>query len=292
MPDSSTTPVELYYDGNDVRAGVIPLDYMVDALVGFSGAYAKVARKYVSSDISHRLRVTGLEKGSSRIIVEAFEWITQNPGAAGVLLTGTGMLVGGGYKVVTWIADVMRAKKHLGGSSADTHITIKGDNNIIIQNQTGQPLELQKESYELLESGEIDPDIDKLTAPLNKGRVDQFKLRSGESALVEVDASERPYFVHTSVAVTTTKDNIWLEGYLNSHSKTSNRGTFFTMDGKHIPYRYMPKNVQPLLRGYAYSGAVKVLCNVKFDAEMTPVFMAIYDVQLVQQVLFEPKVQE
>jgi hypothetical protein len=71
--------------------------------------------------------------------------------------------------------------------------------------------------------------------------------------------------------VTTTQDGVWLEGTLNSHSKRNNRGMFHTVDGRHIPYRYLGDELQPLLRGCAYNGVVRVFGKVKLDANGEPI---------------------
>jgi hypothetical protein len=42
MPDA--TQVELLYSGTEVEDGTVPVQDMVDALVGFSGAYSVIAR--------------------------------------------------------------------------------------------------------------------------------------------------------------------------------------------------------------------------------------------------------
>jgi len=279
-------PVELYYHGNDVENGSVPVEYMVDALVGFSGAYAKVARRFRSNDVMHRLRVTGLKEGSARILVEAYEWARQNPELAALALTAATGVITGGWAVVKWIGETISAKTHMAGTSIKNNIIANGPV-ILIQNATGQQMPVSKETIELLESGDIDAELDRLTAPLAPERVDEFVLKVANEPVADVKAQDRLYFVHTITSVTTTKDNIWMDGFLNSHSKTNNCGTFHTLDGKHIPYHYTGRDTQPLLRGYSYNGAVKVLCNVKFDGNMNPIFMTIYDVQLVQQIMFD-----
>ncbi len=51
------TPIELLYDGKEVEEGKVPVEDMVDALVGFSSAYGKIARRQFSPDYGHRIRV-------------------------------------------------------------------------------------------------------------------------------------------------------------------------------------------------------------------------------------------
>ena len=282
---AENTPVQLMYSGSDVEDGTVPVDYMVDALVGFSSAYGKIARCRQSNDIAHRLRVVGLQRGSAKILVDVVEWATKNPATSGVLVTAATAIGGGAYIVLKDIAAVIRGKKHLAGAPIENHYTFNGPT-VVLQNQSGEQLEFTKEQFEYLQSGILDPDLDKLTSPLEEGHVEEFKLTSGEEELAQVTAKERVYFIHIDRTVTVTKDDIWMEGTLNSHSKSNNRGTFHTLSGKHIPYRYVGDDVQPLLKGYAFDGAVRVRCKVTLDADMNPTGMEIYDVELGQAALF------
>ena len=282
---AESTPVELEYEGTEVEDGTVPVNDMVDALVGFSSAYGKIARRQQSPDTGHRIRVIGLRKGSAKILVDVVEWTAKNPLAAGVLVSAAGMVGTGAYRVIKDIAGVIKGKKALQGQTITNNSYTFNDNRVMIQG-----VELTLQQFEYLQSGELDPDLDKLTAPLEEGRgADEFMLKTGEEELVRVSSEERPFFAHTEVGVTVTKDDIWLEGELFSHSKRNNRGMFHTVSGKHIPYHYIGDDVQPLWRGYAYSGIVKVLGRVRFSADLEPIFIEIRDVQLGQQILFEPK---
>jgi hypothetical protein len=113
------TPVQLLYSGSDVDDGTVPVDYRVDALVGFSSAYGKAARRRQSNDMAHRLRVVGLQRGSAKILVDVVEWVTKNPAASEVLVTAATALAGGAYIVLKDIAAVIRGKKHLAMAAAE-----------------------------------------------------------------------------------------------------------------------------------------------------------------------------
>lgn len=276
------TPVELFYDGTELEDGTVPVEDMVDALVGFSGAYAKVARRYQTPESGHRLRVVGLKKGSAKILVEVIEWTAKNPAAAGVLATVGMGIAGGAYKVIKDIAGVIRGKKALHGESITNNSYTFINSNIILQG-----VELTKEQLEYLQSGELDPDLDRLTRPLDEGRpASEFALRSGKEELVKVTRDERAYFAQGDSSTTITRDDIWLEGTLNSHSKTSNRGMFYMITGKHIRYHYVGDDIQPLLRAYAHSGVVRALGRVTFDPNLEPISIEVRDIQLPQRTLF------
>jgi hypothetical protein len=280
---ADTTPVELLYSGTEVDDGTVPVDDMVDALVGFSGAYEKLAKHEGPPESRHRIRVVGLQKGSAKILIDVVEWVIKNPAAATVFVTLGGVVTAGAYKVITDIAGVINAKKAIQGQPQTINNYTFNDNRVIL----GDNVSVTPHQWQYLRTGELDYDLDKITRPLEQGRgVKEFQLRSGQQELAKVTSDERRYFVDTENRVTTTRDNVRLEGILNSHSKRSNRGMFHTLSGRHIPYRYVGEELEPLLRAYAYNGVVKVLGKAKFDAEDEPISIEIRDIQLTQDVLF------
>jgi hypothetical protein len=80
--------------------------------------------------------------------------------------------------------------------------------------------------------------------------------------------------------------DIWMEGTLNSLSKTGYRGTFHTVSGKHIPYHYVGQDPASLLNAFPYRGLVRVLCKVRFDSDANPTGIEIHQVEIVQDSLF------
>lgn len=285
MPDA--TQVELLYGGSEVEDGTVPVEDMVDALVGFSGAYNKIARRQQGEDIQHRIRVVGLQKGSAKIVVDVVEWVAKNPAAAGVLVTGASVVGAGAYKVLADLAAVIRGKKALQGQPVTNNYTVI-DNRVVLGG-----IELTSEQFEYLQSGELDSDLDTLTAPLEKNRgIDQFELKTGDKELVKVSAKERPYLVQPGnmfalpgvhrrrVKVARTEYGVGLDGTFKSHSKRTNSGKFQLLSGQTIRYRYRNSDVQPLLRAYASTGVVKVFGKVKFDPSGDPISIEIRDIRL------------
>jgi hypothetical protein len=282
MPD--ILPVELVYEGDDVNDGTVPVDYMIDALVGFSAAYEKVTRR-TQPDMEHRIRVVGVRQNSAHILVNVVEWVRVNPAAAGVLVTAGGLIAAGAYRVVSDIAKIIAAKKHLAGAPVQQQLTFNGPT-IVLMSANGAPLSLTKEQLEFLQTGTLDPELDKLTAPLQEGRVNEFELKAAEEPLAKVNWKERLYFVHTERTLTTTEDDVPLEGMLNSLTKDKNRGTFHTISGKHIPYRYVGDDQHALLQAFAHEGIVRVKGKVSFDADLNPISVDIRTVELDQRRLF------
>jgi hypothetical protein len=192
------------------------------SLVGFTGAYGKIATHGRRPDEGHRIRVVGLEPGSARILIDVVEWTSKNPAAAGVLVTGIGLIGGAAYKVVKDIAAVIWGKKALKGENITNNSYTFNDNCVILNG-----VELTPEQLEYLQSGDLDPDLDRMTRPLERG-ANEFKLRTRDEDLATVTADERPFFYSMETDVTMTRDDVWLEGTLNSHSKRST-GECFTL---------------------------------------------------------------
>jgi hypothetical protein len=284
---TETTPIELVYDGEDVQGGILPVEYMIDALVGFSSAYAKVARRSFGEEIQHNIRVVGLKDGSARILIDVFEYVTKNPGSATVFLTGATVVGGAAYRVVTDIGKYIAAKKHTKGKRPK-RFAFRAQGTVDVFNDSDEPIELTKEQFEFLESRLLDHDVEKMTAPLDNEKVDLFKLRRGrDDVLAEVNHSERPFFIGEERTVTTTKDDIWLEGTLNSFAKDKNRGTFYTLSGKHISYHYIGQDEQELLSAFAHKGVVRVQGRVSFDEDLEPIHIDIKRVERRQKGFFD-----
>jgi hypothetical protein len=280
-----TTPVELIYDGEAVKDGSVPAEYLVDALVGFSSAYSKIARRTEGAGVTHRIRVVGLRPNSTHILVDIIEWVKVNPAAAGVLVSAVSLGASGAYKIIKDMGRVFTAKKHLKGEPVENRYIFK-NNNIYIFNETKQELHLTKEQFEYLRSGLIDPDLDKLTAPLEDDKVEKFQLKSKNESLAEANKNERPYFATTHKQVATTRDDVTLEGSLNSLTKDKRRGTFYTVGGKHIPYQFVGQNEQALLNAFTHPGVVRAKGKVGFDGDLEPTKIEISDIVLEQPDMF------
>jgi len=269
------TPVELVYDGEEVKDGSVPVDYMIDALVGFSSAYAKIARRTPGAEQEHRIRVVGLKSNSTHILVDIVEFTKAHPLAAGVLLKGGFDFAKGAYRVIKDITGVFKAKKHLEGKPfKDGNVVIK-DSVIILLNETGAQLPITKEQLEYLRNALIDPDLDKMTAPLEDERIDKFEMKSGAESLAEASRKERPYFSTARKSITTTRDDVTLEGSLNSLTKDRRKGMFYTVSGKHIPYQFVGPDEQQLLDAFSHPGVVKARGKVSFDGNLEPIHMQI-----------------
>jgi hypothetical protein len=191
----------------------------------------------------------------------------------------------GAYKVVQDIAAVFKGKKHLKGKPVEGNYIFK-NNNVFILNETKQEFQLTKEQLEYLRSGLIDSDLDKLTAPLEDDKVDKFQLKSRNESLAEANRNERPYFATPHKPVATTRDDVTLEGSLNSLTKDKKRGTLYTISGKHIPYQYVGQDEKALLDAFTHTGVVRAKGKVGFDGDLEPTQIQISEIVLEQPDIF------
>src|SRR5690606_21064780 len=89
-------------------------------------------------------------------------------------------------------------------------------------------LEVPLEVYEMYKNKLIATDLNRIAEPLEKGKIDETKLIADkESNIVEekITFEEKEYFDVQNVDITTTKET-WLEGIINSLTKSTNNGRF------------------------------------------------------------------
>lgn len=281
-----STAIELVYDGEEVKTGSIPIEYLIHALSGFSGAYEKVSGQTEGQDIEHRIKVVGLRHDSIHILLDIFEFIKANPAAAGVIETGVIALTAGAYKVVKDISKYIEAKRHLRGKSPRNSILFEGDKIFLVDPETGDRLQISKEEADRLLMGLLDSDVERMVLPLNGTRVTDFEIRHKSESLVKVNSKEKSYFAYTPPVVTGTESDRWMEGTLNSLTKDRARGTFHTVSGKHVPYRYVGHDQHQLIQAFAHDGVVRALSDVHFDAENNPCLLDIKAIEIGQRTFF------
>jgi hypothetical protein len=73
---------------------------------------------------------------------------------------------------------------------------------------------------------------------------------------------------------------------LNSFSKDKAKGTFHTVTGKHIPYKYVGNDTHQLFQAFEYDGVVRALADVRSDSDNNPCFMDIKAIEIKQQNFF------
>jgi hypothetical protein len=278
--------IHLRYEGPDVDDGAMSLQDAVPVLQGFASAYGKLATQE-DPHSTHRRRITGVRPGS--VVFALDVWTILNDNAN--VIASVGVLGGAGIAIVKKIIGVIRAKKHVRREPYQERIG-PIQNTIIITNSQNVNLEMPLEVYELFKAGTIDSDLDRVTSPLQPGRIDAAEIEAhavdGTVLRERIQAEDRQYFQTAleGAAVTATKET-WLVAKLNSLTKSTNSGWLYLVDGTRAFYRYQGTNSQELHQLFGtYDGLVRVRCVAHLDDTLKVVSLDVFEFERVQGDLF------
>lgn len=278
--------IHLKYEGPDVQRGTMALQDVIPVLQGISGAYIRLASTEDPS-FTHRITLADVRQGSADIVLEVIEWLVENkePIAAA---TGLTTLAGVGYKVVKRIIDVVRIKKHVGTEPSSERIVAQ--DSIVIMNSGNVELVVDRPAYEAYKNGTIDKDLERLTRPLQQGRIDsaQFTVHaeSQETIREAITTEDRPVFEITDLAVTSTQETE-LVATLNSLTKSTNSGYLYLLNEKRVFYRYIGDNASNLYAIFgSHEGAVKIRCIAELDDQLEVLSLDILQIEPLQRDMF------
>lgn len=285
---------ELVYQGPNVNDGTMSARELVEVLTGLTRAFSTVAHELDLGD-RYDLRIRDIESNSVHLIFEAVAFAKANPAAATAIAAGAAVIVSattnavsGAYRVVTDIAKMIDAKKRLKGarvatlptSFADGEVTLAIPDDLVV---------LTREQYELLLSQRVDRQLSQIVSPLAPNRIDSFQMRRSNAELVTVDAKQRDYFDYIEVTEEKSKEGTEIVGTLNSLTKTNLRGTFYTADGVHVPYRYVGGDINQLFRGFSAREPLRVHGLIKYGSDGVPSFVEVQEIEFLQRGFFEQR---
>jgi hypothetical protein len=289
----------LRFKGPEVDDGSMSIADIVPVLQGFSGAYGKLAATADPSS-SHRIRITGVRRGSADIVLEAWKWLADNNAAitsAGVIGTGVLAVTGGAAWIVKRINGVIALKRHT--KKRPFRERIQGNNLIAVQNAENVELIVPLDVYEIFKSGTLDADLSRLTSPLLEGCIDVAEVEArpadGEIMRETITAEERPYFAVDEATTVASTNEAWLVGKLNSLTKSTNSGWLYLTDGTRVFYRYIGEDASALHTIFGtYNGSVKIRCIAHMDENLKVAQIDISEIERVQSELFpsHPRVGE
>jgi hypothetical protein len=266
----------LRYTGRDVDNGTMRIDEVVEGLQGFSGAYQKAAVS-IDPDSSYELRVSATRTGSFEVLI--LGWIA---GQYGEQLKAVESITHAARYVFGLIVDVIHAKKH--AKAQPYTVSVKGDKNVVtIINADKVELKLPIEAFELFASKTLDPDLNKIAAPLRQESIEAAELiATDETRLIEatITSAEKEYFKPD--AGTVTSKEVEMTGTLISLNKETNRGTFKLSDNTNVPYHYAGENPERFHADFSYKGPVRVRCIGHFDENLKLVRLEIKSVERLQ----------
>ena len=252
--------IHLVYHGPDVTDGSMSIEDIIPVLQGFSSAYGKLAAS-TDPETTHRIRITGVNRGSADITLEVWKAI---PGALAGAVIGTFAKV-----IIEQIIGVIALKRHT--KRLPFTEKINATNSIVITNSENVTIEVPLAIYEHFKTGVIDNDLNKIVRPLETDHIDTAEIRvqlEDNRALNEkITSEEKPYFdVQETTVVSTTP--VWLVAKLNSFTKTTNSGWLWLSDGSRVFYNYVGDDPIRFLSMFSYNGPVKILCIAQMDANL------------------------
>ena len=277
--------ITLKYTGIEVNDGTMSIDDFLPVIQGFASAYGKVS-SYKNFDYQHNLRIIGIKKGSADILLQARDIINNNANqiqAIGVVGSGVAFTVG-------LILKVISLTKHVKKKPFTNKIS-NNNQTIIVTNCDKVSIEYTLDVFNIFNEGLIAPDLNKIVRPLDEGRIDSSEIitKYDNKEEKEIIIFEEKKYFDTSIAPATSTKEAWITGKFNSLTKSTNRGYFFLTDGTRVSYEIKAENPEVLYPHFIYKGLVKVKAVVQLDENLKPTQIDIYDVQRLQQALYEKK---
>jgi hypothetical protein len=253
---------------------------IVDALTGFSRAYIKLV-SYKNSEYQHEVRIVGIKKGSAIFNLQVFA--TQEHALAGIEHASAAAAA-----IVGAIAGVIHLTKHLKGKEGKGKPAHGG---ITVENSENVSIVVSTDIYTIYQEGIIRQDLNRLSAPLKLGEIDNVSLSAGSKGeLVEADiqSGERGYFEYETKEVTTTKE-IEIIGRIISLNKERNGGSFRLQDGVRIGYHLKSDSPEMMYSHLLHKGLVRVKCMAHLDENLQTTHIDIMHIQNLQPGLFQDK---
>jgi hypothetical protein len=106
-----------------------------------------------------------------------------------------------------------------------------------------------------------------------------------QSELATVEAAQRDYFDYRETVEGQSREGTEITGTLNSLTKTSLRGTFYTSDGIHVPYKYTGGDIAQLLRGFSAREPLRVRGLIKYGDDGIPFYIDVHQIEFLQRSL-------
>lgn len=278
-----TVPLEIKYTGPDVDDGSMSISDVVPALQGLASAYGKIAAEE-NLQVKHNIRVTGVRKGSFEILLEvcATPEAIDNAVLIGSLAFGAGISA---RLVIEKLVAVIKLTKHVNKNNYNTKV--EGTDNITVTNSENVSVSFSLNVFQMYTSGLIKSDIAKIAEPLDAYKIDSatIKVDSQEEVITYADKS---LFETVNVEVTKTQ-RMTLKGWLNSLTKSTNRGYFNLKDGSRVTYSLAVEQPETLYQFFIHKGPVEIDCEAHLDENLKPILLDVYGITPLQSDLGLPE---
>jgi hypothetical protein len=278
MPES--LEISLRYSGPSVDDGTMPVNDVVDALQGFSGAYSKVAN-FMNPELSPQLRVSAVKTGSFEL--QILGWILSTATEHEQHFKTIEATLYYAKHIMKILTELISAKKHVQGKPYT--ISVKGDGNTInIINAENVTIPVTVDTVNILKSRLVDGDLNKIAAPLRKDTIQKAQLiaREGQKQLEEasITSEEREFFRPEPVEETAAETE--MEGRLVSLNKETNKGTFKLSKTDSVPYHFIGKEKESFHADFSYKGPVRATCVAHYDENKELLSIDIKSVERLQ----------
>ena len=279
--------INLLYKGPAIENGTMSLQDVTPILQGFSGAYETlVNKKYPKT--SHQIYISDIRTGSVEIVLEAWQWITENTDA---LTTATAPILVQPdmvFSIMSTIFEISKLKIHIGNEAYTEQV---GDRqSIVINNADNVKVNFNHITYQLYKDGDLDINMRNLVQPLEAGRIDsaEFKVTSTDGKIISqtIRAEDRPSFEPKQITITKTQ-KVEQTVTLNSLTKTTNNGFLYLANAKRVPYSYKGENDQKLYEIFGNENKpIKIICEAHMNDQLEVISVDIYDLDRIQGSLF------
>lgn len=275
------------YSGPDVEDGSMPVEDVLQALQGFSNAYSKIS-KFKNITTRQQIRLVGLQKGSCDLLISIIDVANQINIVGDQLLAGS--LTGGlALQIIKTILSLIKLTKHTQNKAYD--IKINGNNNsVTIQNFNNVSLDVPIEVLDLFQNKVVAADLNKITDPLSEGKINEAAIivqKVDESNIEErINIEEKQFFSVDNIDTTITPET-WLQGTINTLTKSTNNGKFILNDGNHVPFHLCMDRPEDYYHFFASKGFVRIRCIAHLDEYLKPIRLDVYDIEEIQYELFK-----
>ena len=276
--------ISLKYEGPDVEDGTMSVEDIVPILQGFASAYGTVAKIH-DPNSTHDLRIVDVRPGSADIVLDVLHFVDNNMMEI-VRNTGTGIAC----FIFKKIIDVIKTKKHVKNKKHTVNI-IGDNNNVVVINSSNESLDMNRGSYGLFDKGKLDRPLDRITSPLQEGRIHSAEIQAesfeGEVLHEKIELPERIYFRNEDKEETSTEDKeetstmeTWLEVQLNSLTKSTNNRYLHLSDKTRVAYSYKGDFPEKLYQIFGtHNDLVRIKCIAYLDENLKITRVDIFDIE-------------
>ena len=282
---SDRVEIHLKYEGPEVDRGTMALHDVIPVLQGFAGAYASLAA-VTDPDARHHMEIAAVQQGSADIVLEVWKLLSEPPSPG----LETGIVAGSiAFEIVSRIFEIAKLKTHVGNKPATEHI--EAHNSVVVVNADGGQLSVSFPNYEIYKQGTLDKNLERLTRPLEPGRIDaadfEVRARDGETTSHRITAAERPYFELEDIVAASTQE-LTISATLNSLTKSTNSGYLYINGERRVFYRYLGEDHAKLHAIFgSHNGLVEIRCTAHLDDKLEPVSLDVHSIERLQTGLFD-----